>query len=179
MSLGDDCVADENLFILDNNDTTTSETGQSSAWNLVTDTVMGGVSKGSLVEDNIVGRACQRLSGQVSLENNGGFIQAAIDLSTGEEFDASGYTGMFVDVYGNNESYNIHLRTSEIQKPWQSYRLSFTPRQEWQTFEFMFSDFKSHRIDTPLDTSKLIRIGIVAIGRAFYADLCIGRIGFY
>ena len=126
-----------------------------------------------------MGRPCQRLNGQVSVENNGGFIQAAIDLSTKGEFDASGYTGIFVDVYGINESYNIHLRTSEIQKPWQSYRLSFIPEQEWQTLKFEFSNFEMHRIEMPLDTSKLTRIGIVAIGREFYADLCIGRIGFY
>ena len=126
-----------------------------------------------------MGRPCQRLNGQVSLDNNGGFIQAAIDLSSKEEFDASGYTGIFIDVYGNNESYNIHLRTSDIQKPWQSYRVSFIPEQEWQTLKFEFSNFEMHRIEMPLDTSKLTRIGIVAIGREFYADLCIGRIGFY
>jgi hypothetical protein len=151
----------------------------SNSWKLVTDTVMGGVSRGTLVEDHIMGRSCQRLSGQVSLVNNGGFIQAAINLSSEGEFDASDYAGIFVDVYGNDESYNIHLRTSEIQKPWQSYRLSFTPKQEWQTLKFMFSNFERHRIDTQLDTRKLTRIGIVAIGRAFSADICIGRIGFY
>jgi len=168
-------VVDENLYVIDD----CNQAGNSSSWKLVTDTVMGGVSSGTLVEENLRGKPCQRLNGQVSLENNGGFIQAAIDLSSKGEFDASGYTGIFVDVYGNNESYNIHLRTSDIQKSWQSYRVSFTPRQEWQTLKFTFSDFKTHRIETPLDTRKLTRIGVVAIGREFYADICIGRIGFY
>jgi hypothetical protein len=168
-------VVDENLYVIDDCD----QAGNSSSWNLVTDTVMGGVSRGTLVEDNIMGRPCQRLNGQVSLDNNGGFIKATIDLSSKEKFDASRYTGIFIDVYGNNEPYNIHLRTSDIQKPWQSYRVSFSPKEEWQTLKFMFSDFKTHRIDTALDTRKLTRIGIVAIGREFYVDLCIGRIGFY
>jgi hypothetical protein len=168
-------VVAENLYVIDDCD----QASNSSSWNLVTDTVMGGVSRGTLVEDNIMGRPCQRLNGQVSLDNNGGFIKAAIDLSSKDKFDASGYTGIFIDVYGNNESYNIHLRTSDIQKPWQSYRVSFSPREEWQTLKFMFSDFKTHRIDKALDTRKLTRIGIVAIGREFYVDLCIGRIGFY
>ena len=168
-------MVDENIYVIDD----CHQAGNSSSWNLITDTVMGGVSRGTLVEDNIMGRPCQRLSGEVSLDNNGGFIKAAIDLPSKEKFDASGYTGIFIDVYGNNEPYNIHLRTSDIQKPWQSYRVSFNPRQEWQTLKFMFSDFEAHRIDIPLDTRKLTRIGIIAIGREFYVDICIARIGFY
>ena len=172
-------MADNNLFIIDDRSSDNNQTALVTPWRLVTDTVMGGVSKGTLIVDNIKDRSCLRLNGEVSLENNGGFIQAALDISTNSVFDASVYRGVFLDVYGNNESYNIHLRTTDVQYPWQSYRSSFIAKDEWQTLEFLFSKFKAYRISTPLDTKRLTRIGIVAIGHEFFADLCIARIGFY
>jgi hypothetical protein len=41
-----------------------------------------------------------------------------------------------------------------------------------------FRDFASHRTDVPLDLRRLRRIGIVAIGRAFSADLAVGGVWF-
>lgn len=45
--------------------------------------------------------------------------------------------------------------------------------------EVDFSRFEPHRIRAPLDVSQLERIGLVAIGRAFSADLCIGHLALY
>ena len=50
-------------------------------WTLVTDGVMGGVSEGQLFTDLIEDRPCLRMRGDVRLENNGGFIQIALELS--------------------------------------------------------------------------------------------------
>ena len=64
-----------------------------------------------------------QLSGDVRLENNGGFIQAALDLtSVGDTFDASAFTGIRLVARGNNEQYSVHLRTPDNVQPWQSYR---------------------------------------------------------
>ena len=49
-------------------------------WQLVTDRVMGGVSDGTLVRETVSGRPALRMRGDVSLENNGGFVQMALDL---------------------------------------------------------------------------------------------------
>ena len=46
-------------------------------WQYFSDRVMGGVSQGSAEIAEVGGRQALRLSGEVSLENNGGFIQAA------------------------------------------------------------------------------------------------------
>ena len=35
------------------------------------------------------------------------------------------------------------------------------------------------RLETPLDVTRLRRLGLVAIGRAFHADLAVAEIGFY
>jgi len=45
---------------------------------LFTDQVMGGVSKGTMVRDAVAGRAAIRMRGDLSLENNGGFVQIAL-----------------------------------------------------------------------------------------------------
>jgi hypothetical protein len=84
-----------------------------------------------------------------------------------------------VEVYGNNEEYNIHLRTEDIWLPWQSYRATFTAVPEWKTHYVPFTEFAPYRINKALDPSRLKRIGFVAIGRKFNADLCIGKVGFY
>jgi len=72
-------------------------------WMGITDRVMGGVSNGSLSRETIDGRASNVLRGNVSLENNGGFVQMATDLSLEPSVDlyvdASDYDGIELDVY--------------------------------------------------------------------------------
>jgi hypothetical protein len=149
-------------------------------WRLITDTVMGGVSRGTLKHETIAGRNTLRMRGMVSTENNGGFIQIALDLDPKNGFaDASAFTGIVVDVLGNGETYGAHLRTTAISRPQQSYRQSFVATARWQTICLPFSDFTPHRIDAPLDIARLRRIGLVAIGRAFAADLAVARLAFY
>ena len=73
----------------------------------------------------------------------------------------------------------MHLRTSELTRPWQSYRASFVASPAWRAIRFPFADFVPHRTETPLNIHLLRRIGIVAIGRAFSADVAIGGVRFY
>lgn len=149
-------------------------------WRGVSDRVMGGISEASLAHDVIDGRACLRLCGAVRLENNGGFIQAALDLSpSGDPVDASDYTGLRLVARGNGERYSAHLRTPDTVRPWQSYRVHFTAGPVWDVTDLTFAAFTPHRLDAALDIARLRRIGLVAIGRAFYADLAVCEIGFY
>ena len=149
-------------------------------WRLVTDAVMGGVSRGMITKEIIEGRAAIRVRGNVSTDNNGGFIQIALDLSpeTGL-FDAVAFTGLEIDLRGNYESYSAHLPTMELTRPQQSYRQSFVTRPNWQTLKLPFDQFTPHRIDIPLNTKRLRRIGLVAIGREFTADFAVARLAFY
>lgn len=148
-------------------------------WQVRTDTVMGGVSSGRLVATEMAGRSCLRLSGQVSLENNGGFVQASTDLSPSGTLDAHDYRGIELDGYGNGERYNLHLRTLDTRIVWQSYRASFVAAPHWQTVRLPFAEFSRYRIDQPLDLHCLRRLGLVAIGRTMQADLCFARIVLY
>jgi hypothetical protein len=148
-------------------------------WEMVSDQVMGGVSDGRLSHEDVQGRYALRLTGHVSTENNGGFLQMARDLGAGRGMDASGYTGLELDVLGNGEVYNIHLRTADVTRPWQSYRASFTAPQSWTTVQLPFADFTPHRLTSPLDLKSLRRLGIVAIGKAFYAEIAVARLCLY
>jgi len=110
-------------------------------WQLSTDQVMGGVSNGSMMREVVAGRPAIRMRGDVSLENKGGFVQIAIDLMPGGKAkDASNWAGVELDIFGNNEEYNIHLRTDDLTQPWQSYRQSFRASPQWQTVQFRFQD---------------------------------------
>ena len=146
-------------------------------WQLFTDRVMGGVSNGTMLREMVAGRPAIRMRGDVSLENNGGFVQMSLDLAPdGEAIDVSVWSGIELDVFGNGEEYSVHLRTSDLTRPWQSYRQSFRADPQWQTIPFRFQEFVPYRTDVPLDTRRLKRIGVVAIGRAFSADLSVGGV---
>ncbi len=150
------------------------------AWELVSDQVMGGVSDGQLTHEPIAGRPARHLTGTVSLDNNGGFLQMALDLRPDRDaVDASGFAGLELDLYGNGQSYNIHLRTDDVTRPWQSYRQTVTASPDWTTHHLPFTAFTAHRLDAPFDPCTLRRIGIVAIGRAFHADIALGGLRFY
>ena len=150
-----------------------------SSWQLYTDQVMGGVSKGTMARDAIAGRPAIRMRGEVRLENSGGFVQIGLDLSPdGQAVDASAWSGIELDVFGNGEEYGVHLRTDALTRPWQSYRQLFRSSAEWRTVWLPFDDFLAHRTDILLDTHRLRRIGVVAIGRAFSADLALGGLRF-
>ncbi|MFK7792055.1 MAG: CIA30 family protein [Devosiaceae bacterium] len=150
------------------------------ALSLITDGVMGGRSSGTLTHETVQGREAVRMRGTVSLENDGGFIQMAADLNTdGSPLDASNFNGIEVTATGNGETYNFHLRTSNITRPWQSYRQSFIAGSTWETHRIPFTDFAPHRIEAPLDITTLQRIGILGIGRVFEADISISELRFY
>jgi hypothetical protein len=172
-------MADDAMLVIDDCSSGDYATGAGSDWRLVTDTVMGGISNGQLTVEEINGRPCLRLRGEVRTENNGGFIQAALDLETPRVRDASDFDGVVIDVYGNGEAYSLHLRQDSLWLPWQAFRASFTAPSEWQTHYLPFDQFQPYKTSAGLKRDRLKRIGVVAIGRAFSADLCIGRIGYY
>ena len=149
-------------------------------WVLVSDRVMGGVSDGAMSREHIAGRDAIRMRGGVSLENNGGFLQIALDLGdAGSVVDASASDGIRLDVLGNDQTYNLHLRTTDTRRPWESYRQSFDAPSTWTSVFLPFAGFKPHRLDRPLRPSRLRRVGLVAIGREFEADIAIADIRFY
>jgi hypothetical protein len=150
------------------------------AWEFVPDAVMGGLSRGHISKEVVHGIAATRLTGEVSLENNGGFVQMAFDFAAGGgAFDASAWTGIKIDVCGNGQSYDLRLRTTDLEKPWQSFRSEFTAPREWTTLRFAFADLDPHRTDAHFNPKALRRLGIVAVGREFAVDVAVRNVEFY
>ena len=59
-------------------------------WRFFTDRVMGGVSSGKVAFIREDGRVHAHMTGNVSTENNGGFIQMRLELDDGAPEDATG-----------------------------------------------------------------------------------------
>jgi hypothetical protein len=149
-------------------------------WRMFTDRVMGGISTGVWDYATIDGRRCVHLRGDVSLENNGGFVQVALPLTKeGQPFDASSYKGVRLWAWGNGEAYHIHLRTSDSRRPWQYYGAKFVADNSWKMYDLPFSDFEQENLRAELKPDKLVRIAIVAIKKEFKADIAVARLEFY
>ena len=179
INLAVDNIVSAQDLIIDDRKSGNLSTNLGAQWRLVTDQVMGGVSNGELNLDDYQGRNCLCMRGNISTDNNGGFVQIALDLSQGEPLDASAYTGVELSVAGNNEPYNVHFRTTDLWLPWQSYRFTFKVSPEWQIIRIPFASLEAYRTTTKFRQDKLKRIGLVGIGRNFKADLCVALIKFY
>jgi hypothetical protein len=149
-------------------------------WEFVADTVMGGVSTGQVRAMQVAGRDATWLTGRVSLENDGGFVQMAADLGGVDGgLDADAFSGVEIDVIGNGHSYDLRLRTTDLARPWQSYRVAFSTTDTWRTLRFLFSDFAQNKTDVPFDAARLRRIGILAIGAEMEADVAVAGLRLY
>lgn len=147
-------------------------------WEFFADTVMGGVSTGQvryIKEDRY---AHARMTGKVSTENRGGFIQFRKTLS---EKPSDNAKGVRLVVRGNGLRYFVHLRTSGTVLPWQYYQGGFGTSKNWAEVRIPFSEFKpSGRIlRSELRAGSVKSVGIVAFGRDHQADIRVQEIGFY
>ena len=84
-----------------------------SSWYIVTDQVMGGISEVKFSEDSEDGLSYYHMEGNVSTENNGGFIQFRADIG----IEDKPYKGFRVKTRGNGEEYYLFLRTSKTRLP--------------------------------------------------------------
>lgn len=148
-------------------------------WGFVSDQVMGGVSQGQVYSATKDQSKCHCLGGQVSLENNGGFLQMQLVNLDNLAINFSDYLGVYLEVKGNNHNYNLHIRTSQLWLPWQSFRDEFYADEKWQRIFLPFEQFKSYKTFSKINPQKINRLGILAIGEAFQADICVRNLGVY
>ena len=157
-----------------------SQKSFSTNWEFVSDRVMGGVSSGTNEFVNEDEHSSIHLTGNVSLANNGGFIQVRTNFNPrGRSFDARLFTGVKLLVKGNSQQYAIHLRTADTRLDWQYYQATFSTNGQWQEIKIPFTLFKPYSLQSPLNTRTLKSIAVVAIGREFQADIFIDEIAFY
>jgi hypothetical protein len=154
-------------------------TNQSQKWNFITDQVMGGVSTGKFIVEEVEGVVCYRMTGDVSTKNNGGFIQMRTKLSP--EIKSKDYEGLYVKVYGNENNYNLHLRTGLTLAPWQYYSYTFASTKNWIEIRAPFEQFKKSNFYQPKSIlgQTIKSVGLVAGFDNFKSDICLAEIGFY
>lgn len=140
-------------------------------WQGFTDRVMGGrstIQAGYLeTDDNVV----LAMRGEVSLANNGGFVQVRLPLARSGSFDASAYRGVAVEVRGAPGAYFIHLRTARSRRPWQYFAAPVPVSREWTRVELPFDSFEGEAVSGAPDTDRLLSLAIVAGTREFQADI--------
>ena len=101
-------------------------------WQFISDQVMGGISTGKVEFFNENNNLYARLTGNVSTENKGGFIQIRRKL---EKSSLKGTKFIEITAKGNNQNYFIHLRTSGTLLPWQYYQISFKVVNDYKIFK--------------------------------------------
>ncbi len=114
-------------------------------WNVVDDVVMGGRSSGSFtITDDGYGK----FSGEVSLENNGGFSSVKYDIET---LAVKQSHTIRIRLKGDGNAYQF--RVKDKRRHSYSYIITFETTGKWQTLEFTLADlyptFRGRKVDLP------------------------------
>lgn len=125
-------------------------------WDHTDDVVMGGLSESRFeFQDEVL-----LFTGNVSLENNGGFASAYLQE---QEFDLSNFTGITLRVRGDGKHYGFNLMTPGGERD-QIHRAYFdAPTTEWTTVHLPFGEFVPMRKGNIL--SKSIRPDLTQVRR--------------
>jgi hypothetical protein len=152
-------------------------------WEGFTDRVMGGRSDMRVGIEHEDGYPYLSMTGNVSLANNGGFIQARLLLKADSRasFDASRYSGIRLTAKGRGDDYYIFLRTTGNMMPWSFFMARLAVTDSWQEISIPWQSFKKGDFGSflSLNTSKLTSLAVVAYKKAFDAALDVRRVSFY
>ncbi|NRB58587.1 MAG: CIA30 family protein [Winogradskyella sp.] len=114
-------------------------------WRILDDVVMGGRSDGHF-KINSDGHG--EYTGNVSLENNGGFSSLRYYFDT---LNSSEYTKFKLRIKGDGKTYQFRVKDSQYNR--YSYIYTFETTEDWQTveieFEKMYASFRGYRLDIP------------------------------
>jgi len=156
------------------------QTYEGSGWRGFSDRVMGGISNAEFDIVEVAGKEALHLTGNVTRESNGGFIQMAYYFGNNYlSFNASEYAGIELLMYGNNEDYNVHVRTQDCRRYDQSYRHTTFVKPEWQTVRIPWTEFTPSGLSEPLNSAELQRIALVGWMREFEADIALAEMALY
>ena len=168
-------------FLLDDFSSDRSKLGTN--WEGFTDRVMGGVSDMRIGIESEGGRRSLSMSGNVSLRNNGGFIQSRLLLREGSRgsFDASRYAGIRLVIKTDGDGYYVFLRTAKNLFPWSFFMAPIPAGEDWRELRIPFSQFTKGDFGAffGLNLKELASVAVVAYKKEFAARLDLREIGFY
>ena len=119
------------------------------------------------------------MTGNVTTENNGGFIQMRVALDY--QIAQKNFEGISLNVLGNKNDYSIHIKTKFTKLYSQYYAASFSTTTKWLDVKIPFNNFKKSNFYQPTNFNfqQIRTIGIVAAWKNFNADIAVSQIGFY
>ncbi len=114
-------------------------------WTVVDDVVMGGRSSGSF---SLSEEGYGKFSGEVSLENNGGFSSVKYDLGA---VTVKSNNIIRIRLKGDGNAYQF--RVKDKRRHSYSYITTFETTGDWETLEFTLADlhpaFRGRKVDLP------------------------------
>ena len=138
-----------------------AEGADSLRWQIVNDSVMGGISRSSM--DRISAEVV-RFSGRLSLENNGGFASVR---ASGRMPDLAGVQAIVIRTKGDGRTYQLRLRMATGSRA-PDYRAEFkTEPGQWRTDVLPLRDFvagwrgQSIPDAPPINPAKIREVGIL------------------
>lgn len=128
------------------------------AWTSVNDSVMGGISKGGFKRTD---KGTLLFTGELSLENNGGFASIRMEPA---DLGLAGTSAVVVKARGDGRTYWVDLRVSD-QMSASSYR-AFLPTTagEWKETTIPFKDFKLQAFGRELPVKPINPASIASAG---------------
>lgn len=129
-------------------------------WRVVTDGVMGGCSLAETVRLNDQAAPFLRLTGEVSLANNGGFAQVRCDLPPG----LGGRGHMRLCARGRG-TFAIHLRPRGAARPWHILRAPLAVAPLWDETRVDWAEFAPSDpfMACPRGWQDVLSVGVVAV----------------
>ena len=128
------------------------------SWTSVNDGVMGGISKGGFKRSE---QGTLLFTGDLSLENNGGFASIRMKPSA---LGLSGMSALVVKARGDGRTYWVDLRVTN-QMNASSYRAYLpTTAGEWQETRIPFADFKLQAFGRELPVKPLSVAAVTSVG---------------
>ncbi|WP_299160187.1 CIA30 family protein [uncultured Tenacibaculum sp.] len=122
------------VFLCMNDEIVIFDKAQSSQkWYITNDVVMGGLSKSTMKVDK-AGKAV--FSGEVSIENNGGFAMTRLPLNVKLDSKKS---KIVLQLKGDGKKYQLRLKSSKNQRFW--YVKTFQTTNKDQIIELPLSEF--------------------------------------
>ncbi|MBE0572076.1 MAG: CIA30 family protein [Ignavibacteriaceae bacterium] len=107
-----------------------------SQWGVTNDDVMGGVSssKISTGENDVL-----VFSGNVSLDNNGGFASLRSPI---DDYNLSAYDRILIKVKGDGKTFSLSFRQTKYFTGFNFTQRFQTEKDKWQTIKLPFNNFK-------------------------------------
>lgn len=144
------------------------------SWRMISDQVMGGLSDGVMQSTEQLAN----MQGQVSLENNGGFLQ--LQSTMPKTLNASQYAGVVIEVCSETDmELQLLIKSSQLWMPWQSFRAAIRTNSNWQQYVIPFSEFKPYKTKTLLNPKSMTTFAVLAGGQVMDVNVSIKMFGFY